>query len=131
MSETLMDDIVQGWESKSQIPRLERTVAAGIAILFEKVAEAHEPEWRHLIIRMFAAMSRAYDEGMSETGWQPIETKNDDEMCIYYQKHEDGRRSVGLAYKARDGGWRDSEGNWHERLEPTHWMPLPPPPSGA
>jgi len=59
--------------------------------------------------------------------WQPIETAPIDEMFIYFWRR-DGKRTVGLAYKARDGGWRDSEGNWNVRIHPTHWMPLPKPP---
>lgn len=48
-------------------------------------------------------------------------------MFIYYEPR-DGKRCIGLAYLAKDGGWRDSENEWHRRLEPTHWMPLPDPP---
>jgi Protein of unknown function (DUF551) len=59
--------------------------------------------------------------------WQPIETAPRGEMFIYYWPR-DGKRAIGLAYLAKDGGWRDSEGNWKTRLEPTHWMPIPAPP---
>jgi hypothetical protein len=64
---------------------------------------------------------------LSNSGWQPIETAPVAEMFIYYQPRE-GRRCIGLAYRTADGEWRDSEGNWSVRLEPTHWMPLPEPP---
>lgn len=62
--------------------------------------------------------------------WQPIETAPKDEMFIYYQKR-DGKRCVGLAYHTVSGELCDSEGNWHERLYPTHWMPLPDPPESS
>ena len=62
---------------------------------------------------------------MSE--WRPIATAPKGEMFIYYWPR-DGKRCIGLAYFAKDGSWRDSEGNWKTRLEPTHWMPLPDPP---
>lgn len=60
--------------------------------------------------------------------WRPIETAPKDEMFIYYWPR-DGKRCIGLAYRTVSGDWRDSEGNWHIRLEPTHWLPLPAPPS--
>jgi Protein of unknown function (DUF551) len=60
--------------------------------------------------------------------WRPIETAPKDEMFIYYWPR-DGKRCIGLAYRTVSGDWRDSEGNWHIRLEPTHWFPLPAPPS--
>jgi hypothetical protein len=66
-------------------------------------------------------------EAADRACWQPIETAPEDEMFIYYWPR-DGRRSIGLAYKAKGGGWRDSEGDWRTRLEPTHWYPLPKPP---
>lgn len=60
------------------------------------------------------------------TGWRPIETAPppEDEMFIYYEPRGD-KRCIGLAYHTKGGGWRDSEGNWSYRLNPTHWMPLP------
>lgn len=61
--------------------------------------------------------------------WQPIETAPRGEMFIYYEPRN-GMRCIGLAYLAKDGGWRDSEREWSRRLEPTHWMPLPDPPDG-
>lgn len=62
---------------------------------------------------------------MSE--WQPIETAPEREMFIYY-RFRDGKHLIGLAYRAEDGLWRDSEKNWHQPIYPTHWMPLPAPP---
>lgn len=60
--------------------------------------------------------------------WSLIETAPTDEMFIYYVRRGD-RRSVGLAYRTVTGEWRDSEAKeLHIRLEPTHWMPLPPSP---
>lgn len=59
------------------------------------------------------------------TRWLPIETAPTDEMFIYYWKR-DGKRCIGLAYRTVSGDWRDSEGNWTDRIEPTHWASLPP-----
>lgn len=59
--------------------------------------------------------------------WRPIRSAPRGEMFIYFEPR-DGKRCIGLAYLAKDGGWRDSEGDWSRRLQPTHWMPLPSPP---
>lgn len=69
-------------------------------------------------------------EAAERAAWRPIEEAPKDEMFIYYWPR-DGKRCIGLAYLARDGGWRDSEGDQHTRLEPTKWTPLPPPPEDA
>jgi hypothetical protein len=63
----------------------------------------------------------------AEHEWRPIKTAPKGGMFIYYWLR-DRKRAVGLAYLANDGHWRDSEGNWEKRIEPTHWMPLPAPP---
>lgn len=73
------------------------------------------------------AVQAAFDGYVKPPEWQQIETAPKDEMFIYYQNRI-GRRMVGLAYRAKGGGWRDSEGHWNERLNPSHWMPLPAPP---
>jgi hypothetical protein len=57
--------------------------------------------------------------------WQPIETAPKDEVLILYFKPIEGdypqwRVTVDL-YPARYPG----------RRQPTHWMPLPPPPAGT
>lgn len=65
---------------------------------------------------------------LNAIGWQSIDTAPRGEMFIYYEPR-DGMRCIGLAYLASDGGWRDSEGEWSRRLNPTHWMPLPEPPA--
>lgn len=71
--------------------------------------------------------------------WQPIETAPKSEKCIdgWY----DGQRITdiwwGVDYQTREECWvayryEDCYG-WVPRCagEPTHWMPLPPPPQGA
>jgi hypothetical protein len=66
---------------------------------------------------------------MTKREWQPIETAPKYKMFIYFLRR-DGKQCVGLAYRTVNGEWRDSEAHeWHVRLEPTHWMPLPPPPT--
>ena len=79
----------------------------------------------HCVIRN--AMAKAALDAAERVRWQPIETAPKGDMFIYFQKRDD-RRAIGLAYLAVDGSWRDSEGNWTDRLNPTHWMPLPEPP---
>ncbi len=43
-------------ESKTR----KRALDAGCEILFEKVAEAHEPEWREILSRIYDAMDAEY-----------------------------------------------------------------------
>lgn len=33
-----------------------RVITAGCDVLYERVAEAHEPEWRNLVARIYIAM---------------------------------------------------------------------------
>jgi Protein of unknown function (DUF551) len=49
-------------------------------------------------------------------------------MFIYYWERRN-KRAIGLAYWTVSGEWRDSEGDWTRAIEPTHWMPLPEPPT--
>lgn len=77
--------------------------------------------------------------------WQPIETAPKDGTSILGWSEERGQRetkmgkytegSPGYA-KWKDGygplnsGWAwDTHHNWLTTWNPTHWMPLPPPPS--
>lgn len=55
----LDDPAVREWTEKAQLKKLDRMVEAGSAILYERVAEAYEPSWRHLLIRVYAAMAKA------------------------------------------------------------------------
>lgn len=73
------------------------------------------------------AYARAALTAAASARWRPIEEQQGDEMFIYYWPR-DGKRCVGLAYRGRDGGWRDSEGNWEKRITPTHFISLPSPP---
>lgn len=48
----------RGWERMTVGLRpSENQVEAGCAILYEKVAEAFEPEWRDIVRRVYLAMS--------------------------------------------------------------------------
>lgn len=59
-------------------------------------------------------------------GWQPIETAPRDSTEVLVLV---GRKIIRLGWyfkpSSRTEGWRDENGN---RINPTHWMPLPPPP---
>lgn len=37
-----------------------RVVEAGCEVLYERIAEAYEPEWREIVMRIFDAMQNAY-----------------------------------------------------------------------
>ena len=63
---------------------------------------------------------------MSE--WQPIETAEKSSRFRLVWCPE--RRNTHLACWWFDGdreGWSEMSGGWLEQ-EPTHWMPIPPPP---
>lgn len=66
---------------------------------------------------------------MSE--WQPIETAPTDEMFIWAAPKGDGKWGLGLAYRNVSGGWSDAYGSQSAPRSATHWMPIPPPPSGG
>jgi len=119
-----------------------RTIASGLFPSGQDV-KSLTPEGREEIRRAVDVILRLYDHNaarlelaleqldkaaeidrLRKDGWQPIATAPKDEMFIYYEKR-DGKRCVGLAYLAKDGGWRDSEGAWTNRINPTHWRPLP------
>jgi Protein of unknown function (DUF551) len=99
--------------------------AKTLAELNDAYAGCDESIWRNYMDDARAALAAA-----ERVRWQPIEKMPTDEMFIYYWPR-DGKRCIGLAYKAKDGGWRDSEGNWNVRLKPTHGMPLPSPPESG
>lgn len=64
-------------------------------------------------------------------GWQPIATAPEDGQCLLWVKTDDGGEVMKL--------YRDKKGNWLYEgeptyctgfyIEPTHWMPLPHPPT--
>ena len=58
----------------------------------------------------------------AEMEWQPIETAPKDGMVLVW----DGYPRI--AWQER-GVWRDSDEFFAQALNPTHWMPLPDPPT--
>lgn len=64
-------------------------------------------------------------------GWQPIETAPKDGLALLWAK------DVWTKTWRPWLGWRDDRGRWvthtfdggETSLEPTHWAPVPPPPS--
>lgn len=58
-----------------------------------------------------------------EGEWQPIETAPKGEVVLVYSSHGVDIAHFGLLYE----GWLDEN---YEDIDPTHWMPLPPPPKG-
>ncbi len=70
--------------------------------------------------------------------WKPIESAPRDRPVLGF----DPTYSGGFVYViewcpgqskewypgAMAGSWREAGGEQYERFEPTHWMPLPPPP---
>jgi hypothetical protein len=55
-------------------------------------------------------------------GWRPIETAPKDVWVLVWTP----TRST-VAYRKAEGSWRDVGGGLF--IAPTHWMPLPPPPT--
>lgn len=61
----------------------------------------------------------------SPCAWQPIDTAPHDGTALLLFHPEWDTLLVGLHY-AETAGWQSSCGDLLD--EPTHWMPLPPPP---
>lgn len=64
----------------------------------------------------------------SPQGWMPIDALAMDGRCVLLAKENGRSRAFTGYYSAGDKCWFDMGG--HER-EPTHWQPLPPPPSSG
>lgn len=59
--------------------------------------------------------------------WQPIETAPKDTMILVGPTK---RMDICVAMNhSRDGWVTESPSDWHSIYTPTHWMPLPPPPT--
>lgn len=66
-------------------------------------------------------------DSLSE-GWRDIETApRDGTLFLVTGRHDDEYEWYNLAHWIEPIGLM---GNWDEGLTPTHWMPLPTPPSG-
>lgn len=71
--------------------------------------------------------------------WQPIETApRDGAEVLVCRAYEDGKAEYAVAHNYDDGnGWRDmGDLGWAGMIhdddnQPTHWMPLPPPPTNT
>jgi hypothetical protein len=64
--------------------------------------------------------------GQQVNEWQPIETAPLDGTVV--DVWNDGERVIDAWF--HDGRWLTSDVEWTSELEPTYWMPIPPPPSG-
>ena len=61
--------------------------------------------------------------------WQPIESApRDGTEVLVYIRPKVFRLGWYFAPSSRTQGWRDENG---KQIVPTHWMPLPPPPTGG
>lgn len=63
--------------------------------------------------------------------WQPIETAPEDGQCLVWCATDDGGEVMKLPRDKRGFWLYDSEPTFSAPfyIEPTHWMPLPPPPA--
>jgi hypothetical protein len=72
-------------------------------------------------------------ERLERYGWQPIETAPKDETTIVATRNEVGHRSYTLIFwSIVDHEWAGYTAEDEKRLvkfQPTHWMPLPEPPT--
>ena len=66
------------------------------------------------------------------TEWQPIETAPKDGSAILSWPTGSMFKDDTFSYVVRWCGWREcwieAAGEEYQGFEPTHWMPLPPPP---
>jgi hypothetical protein len=70
------------------------------------------------------------------TEWRPIETapKDGTAILIWPTKREFNQRNDNLIsyvvrWNDREQGWIEAEGEEYDSFSPTHWMPLPEPPT--
>lgn len=77
---------------------------------------------------VYDAMLSAAPQTTEQEGWQPIETAPRDQVLLLaaeYYGAGDWRIKCGCSLPG--GGWLVWGASW----EPTHWMPLPPPPTDS
>lgn len=83
-----------------------------------------------------AVREQAYDNLRGATAWQQIETApKDGTTVVVYDPTLNFDRVTMAAWdrdEATEGGqcWREDSHNF-DRLNPTHWMPLPSPPASS
>jgi hypothetical protein len=77
------------------------------------------------------------DKSRSSDKWQLIETLGDPaegRTIIGAEQKPDGSYVVGEMHWTQDGWYwanNDPTDHWGRRIYPTHWMPLPDPPSAT
>ena len=71
------------------------------------------------------------DRLIAEQGWQPIETAPRDGTDIYATRVDAVvfRPSIIYFEKFENRGWLCSQTHYPVKSQPTHWMPLPQPPT--
>lgn len=79
------------------------------------------------------AALRALTDAVERMQWRPIETApkdfSDADLWVLHPQHG-GMRAANMQWDAARHRWRDWMGMpLNPGWEPTHWMPLPPPPA--
>ena len=110
--------------------------AAYFALMGEAACEERNGGWTDGEIKA-AAFKDACDS--AEVEWQPIETAPKDGTEILLKFHCDGPRSsasvsaVAITFASygliNHGFWKSRPNHWISPDMPTHWMPIPKPPS--
>lgn len=90
------------------------------------VAASAEADFQAVLIRNYSTISRVLRDAAAE-GWRPIETapSTGDHVLVF------GGRHVEPEYVRSDGDWWRMRVREGSTQQPTHWRPLPPPPSEA
>ncbi len=69
-----------------------------------------------------------YEDYAAATQWRPIETapKGCNVWVLAFFETEHGEKMVDCVSQWEDGSWTTT---WDLKVNPTHWMPLPQPPT--
>jgi hypothetical protein len=110
-----MDDLIERLRKEEG----RRTVKLGNSL---SMRYAHREDVRALLREAAAAL-----EAARKDGWQPIETapKDGNEVILFDSDY--------LQLSGFEGRYSEPRGSWLSSYDgpvnPTHWMPLPPPPA--